>query len=95
MWVTLSVHEDDTSINGEFQSFTWKLQGEEEIEGFRFFRIVNTGLNKLIDNAEWGSVLVAGAFDLYGTLCIDQTKVKKEEVVEEVIVSRKFDESSI
>lgn len=66
-WITLMTHRDDRSINSSHGSFTWALNYPKEKQTFyRFFRIIQVGKNKMPTNAEWGDVLVASGFELFG-----------------------------
>jgi len=67
-WQTLSIHNNDTSINTEWGLHTWKLNCRE---AFRYFRIVQTGPNIYNSNGSddnWSQVLVANRFEIYGIL---------------------------
>lgn len=70
MWTTLKEHKDDSSLDSEFASFLWNLGTVKE--SYRYFRIIQTGKNKFQPSEGvadlWSDVLVAGGFELFGTL---------------------------
>jgi len=70
-WETLSVHGNDTTLDCDFATHTWALELPPGTS-YRAFRIIQTGKNKYVAGKdlkdEWGHVLVASGFELYGVL---------------------------
>lgn len=71
-WTTLSTHKDDTTLTGSHAIASWDLQSKPTDEGFRFFRVIQTGPNswdsKKGTSDEWSNVLAVCGFELYGEL---------------------------
>jgi len=68
-WTNLSIHVNDHSFNTPHGWASWKLK--EPQNGFRYFRIIQTGPNSYSkDSASgaWKHTLVACGFELYGRL---------------------------
>jgi len=94
-WTTLSTHIDDESLNAEYATHFWTLDVTPKEEGkdgfYRLFRIIQVGPNlykknnPTVSNDSWGNVLVAGGFDLFGTLkeCDVETRVERVPSVTE------------
>jgi len=78
-WKTISIHEEDLSINSEWGTHTWKLNCKC---AYRYYRLVQTGPNsfqkdravRTADNDSepiednWSYVFVVNRFELYGIL---------------------------
>jgi len=67
-WKTLSIHNNDVTLNSEWALHTWKLNCKDS---FRYFRIVQTGPNSFNSSGgedNWSQVLVVNRFEIYGTL---------------------------
>lgn len=67
LWVTLRVHENDTSMNESYAWFVYSIP--YCYEPYRFFRVIQTGKNAFSSYGgedNWGNVLVASGFDLFG-----------------------------
>jgi len=74
-WRTLSVHNNDRSLFGDWAVHTWKLN---TCQAYRYFRVIQTGPNSFNPNNEednWGQVLVANRFEIYGCLLPSSTAV--------------------
>lgn len=63
-WVTLKKHENDTSLNDEFDVFTWPIP--KVTEGYRIFRVIQNGKNKMAQNKDWSDTFIVSGFEIYG-----------------------------
>ena len=71
-WVTLREHVDDKSINGTFAPASWDIEDPKTLEGYRYFRVIQTGPNcfQAPPNKpdEWSNAFVISGFEIYGEL---------------------------
>lgn len=65
-WVTLSNHENDTTIDSSFGIGRWKLPPQSS-RRFRYFRIIQTGPNSHTSDL-WRHSLVASGFEVFGQI---------------------------
>lgn len=67
-WETLTIHNNDDTLNEEWAVHTWDVSGSKP---YRYFRIINVGPTNFVDTADigdWSQTLVVGKFELYGSL---------------------------
>lgn len=66
-WVTLAVHSNDNRMSLAWAFHSWKIYSTE---GFRYFRVIQTGPNSFAASKDdsWSQVLVAGRFEIFGDL---------------------------
>lgn len=80
-WVTLREHVDDKSLNGSFATFSWDIEDPKTAEGFRYFRVLQTGPNSFQAPPnkpdEWSNAFVVSGLELYGELI--SIKLEEEE----------------
>jgi len=67
-WETLRAHENDTTLNFDYEIATWSVKANK---AYRYFRIQQSGKNAYVQVDEedlWSQVLAVNGFELYGTL---------------------------
>eukprot|EP01114_Cavostelium_apophysatum_P008646 TRINITY_DN2128_c0_g1_i1.p1 TRINITY_DN2128_c0_g1~~TRINITY_DN2128_c0_g1_i1.p1 ORF type:complete len:309 (+),score=21.68 TRINITY_DN2128_c0_g1_i1:116-1042(+) len=66
-WKTLAIHNNDSSLSGEWGQQAWRLNCRD---AYRYFRVVQTGPNSYNSPGDdhWSQVMVVNRFELYGTI---------------------------
>ena len=77
-WVVLSSHTDDSSLTkAAFATAAWPVTSEVKLSGFRFFRILQTGLNS------YGAHnIMCGGLELYGELYQSSSSLNNSIIVQ-------------